>query len=112
MRYIKGMNQKDNFLLAVVSNENTYGLVLNEYITFLGIKETTITREFKNFANQIGDPFLMIIANDKNANFLKQLIINDFRNSTIKVVKEKGVISWINKIWNNKIYSGKSTQSK
>ena len=96
------MNQTGNCLYAIATNDNTYGLVLNEYITILGINETPTTLQFSNFANKNSNPFLVIISDSKSWKSFMETILNLFKKPTINITKEKGVISWLNKIWNNK----------
>lgn len=97
MRSMKSGDQTSNFLYATQSDDGTYGLTLNEYITFFGIEETTATKGFGNLTNRGNNTFVMIAAQDQIWSSFLQMMIDLWRDLTIKSAKEKGVDPWLGK---------------
>ncbi len=97
LRSMKGEDQTSNFLYATKSNDGTYVLTLNEYITFLTPEETTATKRFDFLTNRGNNPFLIVAAQDQLWATFKQMIIDLWRDLTIKTAKEKGVEPWLHK---------------
>lgn len=97
LRSMKGEDQTSNFLYATKSNDGTYGLTLNEYITFFAPEDTTATKRFEYLTNKGANPFLIIAAQDQLWSSFKQMIIDLWRDLTIKTAKEKGVEPWLGK---------------
>jgi hypothetical protein len=88
---IRSTNQNDqtnNFMYAQVSEDNTYGLVFNEYITFFAIEETPITRKMISFANKNGNQFLVILGSGEFWLTFKNMIIEHFRDLKSKSLAE------------------------
>lgn len=102
LRSIKGKDQTSNFLFATKSHDGTYGLTLNEYITFFAPKETTVTKRFDFLTNKGSNPFLIIVAQDELWSSFKQMLIELWQELTIKTAKEKGVEPWLGKTDSNK----------
>ena len=97
LRSMKGEDQTSNFLYATKSNDGTYGLSLNEYITFFSTEETTATKRFDFLTNRGNNPFLIIAAQDQFWSTFKQMFIDLWRDLTIKTAKEKGIEPWLGK---------------
>lgn len=97
MRSMKNGDQTSNFLYATKSDDGTYGLTLNEYITFLGIEETKATKRFEFLTNIGKNPFVIIAAQEQIWSFFRQMMIDLWRDLTIKTSNEKGVEPWLGK---------------
>ncbi|PTB92934.1 hypothetical protein C9994_13460 [Marivirga lumbricoides] len=97
LRSMKGEDQTSNFLYATKSNDGTYVLTLNEYITFFAPEETTATKRFDFLTNRGNNPFVIIAAQDQLWSSFKQMIIDLWRDLTLKTAKEKGVEPWLGK---------------
>lgn len=88
---IRSTNQNDqtnNFMYAQVSEDNTYGLVLNEYITFLAIEETPIIWKLTSFANKNANSFLVILASEEFWLTFKNMIFEHLSDLKSKSLAE------------------------
>jgi len=82
-------NQTNNFIYAQASEDNTYGIVFNEYITFLAVEETPRIRKLNYFTNKGTLPFLVILASNDLWLTFKNMIIEHFRELKTKSLTEK-----------------------
>ena len=75
-------------MYAQVSEDNTYGLVLNEYITFLAIEETPIIWKLTSFANKNANSFLVILASEEFWLTFKNMIFEHLSDLKSKSLAE------------------------
>src|SRR5690606_39200905 len=98
MRATSGKDQTSNFLHAHMSTDGTYGLIFNEYITLLGIEETTTIIGFQYLVNRGEEPLVIIAPNDDIWMGLYNKLIRRVQDLIIKTSNEKGVDPWLSKI--------------
>ena len=81
--------QSKNFVYAQKAQTQEYGIVMNEYIVYLLFNKTPMNNEFEKFKNRYKEEFKVILANDSTWTKLKNVIIQDFIEDTIKKTNEQ-----------------------
>lgn len=74
-------NQTSNIVYARVTKDNLYGLISNEYISFLAFNDNLEISQFKKFTNKTNNAFLTILADNELWTSLRNVIIDDIRDT-------------------------------